>query len=132
MHYQAPIKDGVDLEITQDQFRSLMQGDLSEVCEFHSRGNIAEVISVAINDVEFCDGDAFDGVIVGVGPIDGSMFSNDGLHNLTCIGDGFTYLDGARFFAFNDAIYESPTAARDAAVQFAFDALVKMGMPVGV
>lgn len=111
-------------EIGLDEYDELMSGDLSEVCELHARGYLVEVIAVSVGDCDLRDGDPFDGFVVASGPIDGKEWSNDALHNVTCIGGNFSRLDGSRYFAFtDDAPNDATTTVRDRAVAFAFELL---------
>ena len=111
-------------EIGLDEYNELTSGDLSEVCEFHARGYLVEVIAVSVGDCELRDGDDFYGFVVAAGPIDGKEWSNDALHNVTCIGGNFSRLDGSRYFAFtDDAPHDATTTVRDRAVAFAFELL---------
>ena len=120
-------------EISADEFAVLCDGDLSEVCELHSRGTLIEVIAVHVGDVDFCDGDSFEGCVVAVGPIDGAEDSHEGLHNVTCIGGTFTRLEGNRYYAFNNMSYgDDNQATQRAAVAFAVGELTKLDMPYEV
>lgn len=102
-------------QISRDEYAEAVSGDLSEVCELHARGSLIEVIAV---NVALDSGD-FEGFAVAVGKIDGKDYSHDGLHNVTCIGDNFTYHDDARYYLIDD---------HKEAMRFAVDELMKLDL----
>jgi hypothetical protein len=102
--------------IGADEYRELLDGDLSEVCEFHSRGFLVELIAVSVR-TQFTDSGEFDGIVIAAGDIDGSEYHRDDLHNITCIGSGFERIGHQRYYAIEFG--KNDVATRNECIAFA-------------